>query len=349
MLRESLVPRVPVLAQLEVAGRVRRRQQLEHRQCDAPGVHLLEHLAHRFLARRLGQIDRRYKVLHERIDDCVLKPPPFIESIRLVARSRQQIRHLPVHRVAAVENDVQRKYFCRNFPVASAQVQINRPAEVAPNDPIRRDADDALLFAVHRRIDANVDARVVVPLRLVPAAIPRADRRAGLQGLKQRRQPLLAVEQQQLGRRCGRQRHAFEQSRLEVDVGIAGDERHDRADRIGVRNRNQQTADVVVVPHPAALEVRELQFSARCPIQQLRQGHLVAPELLLHRPSSISHSPDRTKVRRIREWADTRADQRSVSLRAALWPRKNPDGAGRSRSVSPPCPVRASLRVRDWG
>ena len=280
------MPLVPVLAQLEVVSGVRRRQQLEDRQRDAARVDLFEHLADRFLRRRLGQIDRRDVVLHERIDDRVHKPLPLGESIRLVAWSRLQIRHLPVHRVATVENDVQRKHLCRDFPVAGAQIHVNRPAEVAPYDAIRGDADDALLFPVHRRIDTRVDVRVVVTLQIVAAAVPRADRLAGLQRLKQRRQPLLAVEQEHLGSRGGRQHHALEQSRLEVNVGIAGDERHDSADRVGQRNRHQQTPDVVVVPHPAALKVRQLQLAPCGPIKQLCQWQLVATEFLLHRPSS---------------------------------------------------------------
>ena len=51
MLRQLLVALSPVLAQLEVARGVRRRQQLEHCQRDAAGVYLLEYLTDRFLRR----------------------------------------------------------------------------------------------------------------------------------------------------------------------------------------------------------------------------------------------------------------------------------------------------------
>ena len=106
MLGKTFLSFLPILAQLEVPSRVRRRQQLEHRQSHATRVDLLEDLADRFLRSRLRQIDRRHVVLHEWVDERFLKLHPFVQSFLILPGTGQQVRHLPSRRLALVENDV---------------------------------------------------------------------------------------------------------------------------------------------------------------------------------------------------------------------------------------------------
>ena len=91
-----------------------------------------------------------------------MEPHPFAESLGHVAGSFTQIRLLPDHRVACVEDDVQRKHLCSDFVIAVGEVQIDYPAKVDPNDAILRNADNALLFPIRGWVDAGFDPCIVV-------------------------------------------------------------------------------------------------------------------------------------------------------------------------------------------
>lgn len=100
---------------------------------------------------------------------------------------------------------------------------------------------------------------------------------------------MLAVENQ--GVRFGARRRggALYRAPLETDV-TAGLQQHEGADRVSTRDRGEQTDDVVIRPHPAALKLRQLCFTLGYPPQQFDQLNFVDAECLFrHDPPPPRH------------------------------------------------------------
>ena len=98
------------------------------------------------------------------------------------------------------------------------------------------------------------------------------------QGLVERGQPLLAVEDERLRLCLQGLTSPCKRSRLEADVLTAGLEQHHGAYRKGYRDAREQALDVFVIPHPSTLEVGELQVTRAGAREQILQGGLGAIE-----------------------------------------------------------------------
>src|SRR5690606_16388899 len=97
----------------------------------------------------------------------------------------------------------------------------------------------------------------------------RFDHRPTKRNLVERGHALLSVEQQRPrgnGSRC--LRCPLDRPRLEVDVATRL-KRHQCSDREGTGNRRYQALDPVLVPDPAALEVRKLENPGTAVLEQL--------------------------------------------------------------------------------
>ena len=280
VLAELAGSRVPVVAQSEVAvgGGERSGEQFEDRQSHAAGVDLLEHLADRFLRCRFGETYRRNLVVVEGQNDFFLKALPFFQAFRRWA----DVRHLPIERRVVVEYDLQREHLRGDLLLSVGQCQIDLAPEVAANHTVRRHAHDRFFLAIGVIGYRLVDVDVVVPVQLPAARIAGLHRLGRLQRKEQRRQALLTVEEQGFRVRLGLLLHSFQQPGLKENVRVSGLQGHHRADRVGQRNRSQQTFDMVVIPHPTALKVRQLQRSLANVGQDLWQWQIVARESLFH-------------------------------------------------------------------
>lgn len=87
------------------------------------------------------------------------------------------------------------------------------------------------------------------------------------QGLVKGGQPLLAVQQKTLGRALRFGLRTLDHAALEPDFAT-GLQHHEGTDGKAARDAGQQTANAVVVPHPAALKIRQLDFAAVGVIQE---------------------------------------------------------------------------------
>lgn len=293
MVRERSPASVPVVTEVEVVCGVGRGQQLEDRQRHTAGVDLLEDLAHSFLRRRARQLDRGDLVVIERLDDRGVELHPGLHAGGLVLAICGHVRVLPHHRFAGVEHDVEREHLVRDLEFARGQVP-GRLATERPDDAVGGHPDDRLL-TIGRRVQAHPHVRVVPAQEVLALRVTRRDWVLRHQREVQRRRALLPVEEKELRLYGTWERHSFEEARPKPDVRVPGLERHHRTNRIRQRDRRQQARDVVVVPHPAPLEVRELEFARAGTREQLLEWDLVARELLVHRislPLRVSICPD---------------------------------------------------------
>ena len=96
------------------------------------------------------------------------------------------------------------------------------------------------------------------PPRCPGPLIPSQDGPPQQQRLKQRGQPLLAIQDQPLSVLCSGRRGAFDGSLLEPQGVAARAKQHHGADWIRQGDAGQQRSDVGVVPDPASLEVGQL-------------------------------------------------------------------------------------------
>ncbi len=103
--------------------------------------------------------------------------------------------------------------------------------------------------------------------------------------------------------------------------------------RIRQGDRSQQARYVIVIPHPAALEIRELEYASARLVQELRKRHLIARELLLHlasasstpvHPASLSYRRQPPRVESARRPAALAA----ASAHAPGWPATRTDLRG---------------------
>lgn len=143
--------------------------------------------------------------------------------------------------------------------LARAEVELHVAAEILALGAVLVDRDDRVLQSL-RPLEGFLDVEIVVELQLALLRVACRDGLVELQNLCERREALLPVEDQLLRVRAGRKVDAFDWSHLEPRLP-ARLEKHHGADRKRPRDADQQRLNVLVVPDPPALEVRQLELA----------------------------------------------------------------------------------------
>src|SRR5699024_10862937 len=121
------------------------------------------------------------------------------------------------------------------------------------------------VFTLERRIDLDE----VAATQQLAARVLRLDDTVALERLRQRRQPLLAVQEEELRRDFAVKPDTFYGTWLEANLCIAGVEQHHDTQRMTAEDRDQKLPDPLVIPFVASLEIRQLQVPGFCPREVL--------------------------------------------------------------------------------
>jgi hypothetical protein len=235
--RQSLLPSFPVIAQVEFIGREGCRHQLEDGERHATGIDLLEHLAHGFAWRVLGQFDGGHLELLEAQPDFVTEPLHELHGLRceLVVRAETAF---PGHETLDVEQQCHGEEPLAVLQIRCTDVQIDLAAEVRRDLQRLRHREDGI-FAVgrfgsrHLGHVKEVEAANVAPFSVRVSALAG---RCAAPGTSRS-----GVADHQVRGSWSRRRlqlHAGKQPGLERHTACL--QKHDRADRVGQRQARDQ-------------------------------------------------------------------------------------------------------------
>ncbi len=155
-----------------------------------------------------------------------------------------------------------------------------------------RQGEDCFV-SVDAPVERTLHVYVVPALDRLLALILRLHRRVAGERLVERGHALLPVQKQSLWH-CARRRRALNRACLEAHFRVAGLQQHQRTDRITDREASEQAPDALVIPHPVALKLGQLEPPVADLTDQLPQlfhgvveGRRCSPR---HR-RAFSHSP----------------------------------------------------------
>lgn len=232
---------------------VRRGEQLEDVQGDAPRVDPLEHRTDRVHGGGGGQSDHGHLEGAHLLENRLVELAPQVPVPVLV---RLDVRPLPLIDTLGVEDEVEGKEAYRALGLGAAQVQHDCPVEVRSEHLVGRDRHDGLV-TIGGGPHCLRDVDVVPALDGFAPGVRRFHRRVQPQGLEERGKALLPVQQQEVGLRVPVRLGTGEGPGAEPS-GAAGLQRHDDAERVVQCDRRDDRPDPVVVPLPVTLEVGQL-------------------------------------------------------------------------------------------
>src|SRR6185295_4474654 len=163
----------------------------------------------------------------------------------------------PFHPARVVEQESDREVPRAELVLARAQVEHDAAAEVRSHYAVGRYRDDRL-HAIRVRVEALLHVQVVHALDRLLLVRPGLDRPPAPDRLVERRQPLLAVEDELVRPPGLRQLDALHRPRLKSGGIPTGLHQHHHADGERLRDARHQRSDVLVVPDPRPLEVGQL-------------------------------------------------------------------------------------------
>jgi hypothetical protein len=239
-------------------GGIECRHELEGVERLAARVDLLKNDADGLLGRARAESDDGHGVALEVLQHLLLETPELHPNLFVLVAAPERVEAiLPI---VPIENVGQGIHLPLVLIVRGPQIQDHVAAEMLGDQLVLADGYDRVL-AIDGRIERLGDIDIEPPLH---RPLLRGDRLHDLpaQGdLIQRSHALLPIQEERLRLDVLRRgRSAFDRARLEIHVS-AGFERHQGSDGECSRHRGDQAFDAVLVPHPASLEIGELEVA----------------------------------------------------------------------------------------
>lgn len=248
-----------------------RCQQFERVELLAAGVHLLEHKADGLAACTFAKLDYRHLILVEGRQHLVQEFEPELHLVWGVLPVRGELGQP----VVPIEDAVGREHALFKLSLFGRQIPNDLLAEVPRLNLALGDAHKGV-DPVNALVQGARHIDVVEAFDLLLLGVHRLDNASAHRRLIQRGQALLTIQEQRLRcDACAARRRAFNGAGFELHLA-ARLQGHDRSDREGPGNRCQEAPQPLVVPHPAALEIRQLDQTIASPLQKVIQRLLSA-------------------------------------------------------------------------